>query len=336
MAKLQRKETMIIVRNFMREIEIKGKIFTEEEVCDYGKKAIFKTRKILIIVGILLIATCVLFSCTIVPLALTGNLVNSETGETITTDEMLSILPAGIIYAIAGVILIALSFVKAKKDPYVEGVNFLNKHFPYPVGFDGNIIDSLEGDKVIELSKRPTAKLIVSSSERKFQVVQENKYSNVFTAQDVLEYEIRIDNEIVINSKTKSKRGVGKSIVGGMLFGGAGMIAGAISENSKLETSQSQKEIHHYTLVLRVNDILKPSFVIELSSLQTAEEVVATLAIICQFENKLEEDDKLETEHNEADPQIDKFEKIKKYKELLDLEIITQEEFENKKQELLG
>ena len=245
----------------MKVVKIKGKVFTEEEICDHGKKSIAKTRKILIIIGISLVAVCILFICTFLPLALTGNLVDAETGESITVDEMLYMLPSGIIYGISGAVLIALSFVKAKKDPYAAGIAFLNKHFPYPVGFDGNIIDLLKGDKILELSKSPVSKLIILSSERKFQVVQENKHSKIFIGQDILEYEIRVDNEVVITSKTKSKKGVGKALVGGALFGGAGMIAGAVAGNGKSKTSQFQKEIHHYILVLKVNDIMNPSFV---------------------------------------------------------------------------
>ena len=42
-----------------------------------------------------------------------------------------------------------------------------------------------------------------------------------------------------------------------------------------------------------------------------------------------------ETIQNDSEPQMDKFEEIRKYKELLDEGIITQEEFEAKKKELL-
>lgn len=44
---------------------------------------------------------------------------------------------------------------------------------------------------------------------------------------------------------------------------------------------------------------------------------------------------KEESENNESESKIDKFEEIKKYKELLDLGIITQSEFDKKKKELL-
>ena len=308
----------------MKEVNIKGKFFTEEEICDYGKKSIAKTRKILIIIGLSLV-TCAF--------VLVGICVDSGTGESMIIED---ILPPSIIYGVSGIVLIVLSFVKAKKDPYAAGVAFLNKHFPYPVGFDGNIADSLKGDKIIELSKSPASKLIILSSENKFQVVQGNTYSKIFNGQDILEYEIRVDNEVVITSRTKSKNGVGKALVGGALFGGAGLIAGAVAGNGTSKTSQSQKEMHHYILVLKVNDILNPSFVIELSSLQRAEEVAATFAIICQCENKIEKGDKFEFESDKNASQLDKFDEIKKYKELLDIGIITQEEFENKKKNLLG
>ena len=323
----------------MEEISIKGKVFTKEEVCDYGKKSIAKTRKILMIIGIALLAACICFNVLYILLASTGSLVDSETGEITTVDDVIEIIPVFVIMlGIPGAVLLILSFIKAKKDPYATGVDFLNNHFPYPVGFDGKITPSLKGDKTIKLSENPVTKLIILSSEYKFQIVQNNKYSKIFTGKDVIEYEIKVDNEVVITSKTESKKGVGKALVGGALFGDAGMIAGAVAGNNKSTTSQSQKEIHHYTLALKVNDILKPSFVIELVSLQIAEEVAATFAIICQADNQAKADDELvaEPKFDKEEQKPDKFEEIKKYKELLDVGIISQEEFEIKKKEILG
>jgi hypothetical protein len=78
-----------------------------------------------------------------IPLALSGE---------ISTFEMLT---SGIYHGIAGIILLILSYMKAKKDVYAEGIKFLNKKFPYPVGFDGNIIELLQSDKTIQLSEKP-------------------------------------------------------------------------------------------------------------------------------------------------------------------------------------
>lgn len=302
----------------MKDVNIRGKDFTVKEICDYGNKSIKQTRKILNIVGLSCISVCLFMIILYIPFALSGE---------ISTFEMLT---SGIYHGIAGIILLILSYMKAKKDVYAEGIKFLNKKFPYPVGFDGNIIELLQSDKTIQLSEKPISKLIISSSENKIQIFHNNKYSKIFTSQDIIDYEIKVDNEVVITSKTKSKKGVGKALIGGALFGGVGLVAGAIAGNSKAATNQSQKEVHHYILTLTVNDIINPAFVIELSSLQIAEEVVATFVILCHNESQFKEDLKII-----EDSKLDKFEEIKKYKELLDIGIITQEEFEIEKKKIL-
>ncbi len=243
-------------------------------------------------------------------------------------------------YLLPGAFFVFLAIIKGIKNPYKEGLAYLKKHFPYPVGFDGNIIDLLDGDKTLELSKTPVNKVIILSSENKFQICNENKYSKIYTGKDVLEYQIKIDNEVVISSNTRSKKGVGKVIVGGTLFGAAGAIAGAVAANKNSNTSHSQKEVQHYTFVLRVNDILNPAYVLELPSLLAAEEIAATFEIICQDSIQGEETcELLEEQRPEATVEKfnpDKFEEIKKYKELLDLGIISQEEFEIEKKRILG
>ena len=324
--------------NVMKEVNIKGKIFTEKEIYDYGKKSIKRRIKPLLIIGTVLVAVCIFMCFSYYQFALAGMVVNSETGEPMTVNEVTSYIPIFITaFGIPGAILLIIAYAKSR-DPYSAGVNYLNEHFPYPVGFDGNITVPLQGDKTIELSKNPIGKIILLSGDQKFQVVQDNKYSKIFSYSDVLEYEIRIDNEVAISSKTVNKKGVGKALVGGALFGGVGMIAGAIAGNGKASTNQSLKEIHHYTLSLKVNDILQPAFVIELESLQIAEEVAATFAIICQSYNRTEESDELiaESQSVKTASKLDKFDEIKKYKELLDAGIITQEEFEIEKKKLLG
>ena len=45
----------------MKDVNIKGKIFTEEEVRVYGKKSLAKKQKTLMIIGIILLAFFVLY-----------------------------------------------------------------------------------------------------------------------------------------------------------------------------------------------------------------------------------------------------------------------------------
>ena len=62
----------------MKEITIKGKIFTEDEVCEYGKKEIIKNRKALLGIGIVLLVLSVFFSIHLLVSVLTDNLVIPE------------------------------------------------------------------------------------------------------------------------------------------------------------------------------------------------------------------------------------------------------------------
>lgn len=314
----------------MPSVNIKGKEFTNEEICEYGRKSIAKNRKVLLTIGILLIAIGVLTAIMVLLGVMDGPTLNEETDESITVGEKLLVLFATLVYDVAGIVFVIWSSRRARRDPYKVGITFLNEHFPYPTGFDGNIIDVLQGDKIIHLSDNPKSKLIILCADNKFQVVYDNKYSKIFTGKDVLEYQIRVNNEVVITSKTQNQKRVGKAIAGGLLFGGVGMIAGSLAANGKSTTTSHQQEIDHFVLVLKVNDIIHPSFVIELSSLEIAEEIVAIFAIIYQNDaNNEENDEDLEVQ------KIDKFTEIKKYKELLDEGIISPEEFETKKKELL-
>ena len=45
----------------MKEIDIKGKLFSEEEIRKYGKESIQKTKKLLMIIGLIFVATCLFF-----------------------------------------------------------------------------------------------------------------------------------------------------------------------------------------------------------------------------------------------------------------------------------
>ena len=306
----------------MKEVTIKGKSFTEEEVIKAGKESIRKQKIGFRIAGPCAIAFGIAY--------LIYGLNSADQQADPTMYKILGIIMC-VLFAAAGIVLLVASFTKLG-DPYQRGVKYLEKHFPDPVGFDGNVTPLLVGDKEIALCKKPVAKLIVSSSEMKFQVMQDNKFSKIYTGKDLKDYEIKVDNEIVVTSKTKTKKGAGKAIAGGLLFGEAGAIAGAVAGNSKSTTTESQKEIHHYTLVLKVNDMMKPSFVIELPSLEVAEEVTATLMLLC---NQTEEEAVVETPKEPKPVVTDKYEELKKLKELLDAGIITQEEFDAKKKELL-
>ena len=308
----------------MDEVVIRGKTFSREEIEQKGRQKIKKLTNLFRWLGVGLFAVGVISG-------ISGIVSLSE--ETDVTTKMSPILGMAM-FVIAGIVLFILSF--KKRDPFEYGKKEIEKNFPAPLGFDGKVIEVLDGDKTIDLSKKPVSRLTIKSDTKQFQLLMENRYSKIFLPKDLVDYEIRVDNEVVITSKTKTKKGVGKAVAGGLLFGEAGAIAGAVAGNSKSTTTQTQKEIHHYSLVLKVNDLTKPSFIINIDSVQIAEDVVTSLDILVGNTKKIVVEEAVQPEAPKETTKLDKFDELKKYKELLDAGVITQEEFDAKKKELLG
>ena len=308
----------------MEEVIIRGKSFSKLEVEEKGKRRIKRITNLFRWLGVGIFATGILVGV----LSFFSVEPEAELSEKLL--PIMSCLP----FLAAGIVLFSISF--KKRDPFEYGKNEIEKNFPGPLGFDGKVIDVLEGDKKIVLSQKPLSQLTIKTETKEFQLLTDNRYSKTFLPKDLVDYEIRVDNEIVITSKTKTKKGVGKAIAGGLLFGEAGAVAGAVAGNSKSTTTQVQQEIHHYSLVLKVNDLEKPSFIVNIDSVQIAEDVVTILDILVGNTKKVLEDNQNVDSNALKNKDMDKFEELKKYKELLDAEIITQEEFNTKKKELLG
>jgi len=301
----------------MADIIIQGKVFTEEQVLEKGRVAIRRVTNFFRWFGLGLFLVGLLF--------IVVGIIDFDKGS---DDSGVAGLILGIPPFIGGSIFFIISFVK--RDPMVLGKQAFEKELNSPKQVN-EAIDLLVYDKDICLCKKPLSKLMINSETKQFQLFTDNKYSKIYVPKDLIDYEIRVDNEIVVTSHTKGKKGAGRAIAGGLLFGGAGAVAGAMTGKSKSQTTSNQTEIHHYTLVVKVNDLSKPSFVIELDSVNIAEDVVSIFDILVGNINKFEKQE----ESSKSKHTLDKFEEIKKYKELLDEGIITQAEFEQKKKELL-
>lgn len=147
---------------------------------------------------------------------------------------------------------------------------------------------------------------------------------------DILDFELQEDNESVI------KGGTGRALAGGLLFGGVGAIVGSATGNRKTN-SIAQK----MTLVIRLNDMNTPMIQIPLIKSPTkrnstlyslnrkiAEEAISVLNVIANGE--------LENNKTSSQDLVSEVDKIRQYKKLLDDGIITVEEFDAKKKQLLG
>ena len=122
--------------------------------------------------------------------------------------------------------------------------------------------------------------------------------------------------------ETVSKGGTGRAVAGGLLFGPVGAVVGGMTGEKKLN-----KEFVSAILTIKFKDHPIPSKKFILPSEDVANGCIAILEEIKSY--------------SKAQPVIEGAsisvaDEIMKFKQLLDANIITQEEFETKKRQLLG
>lgn len=165
-----------------------------------------------------------------------------------------------------------------------------------------------------------------------------NNNNKVYNFSDLISYEIIENNKTIFNSTTKG--GNTKALVGGLLFGSTGAIVGGSTAKRKTQTL-SQEYCNSLKIKVVVNDIENETIYIDFinsdiqlesnlykEKIEAAQEIISLLEFI-EYNNTKREQHKSELGD-------DKFETLKKYKELLDMEIITKKEFEDKKKEILN
>lgn len=187
---------------------------------------------------------------------------------------------------------------------------------------------------------KPTKKVgnyIEFDEERELIVVEEvlfgkKKRQCVFEFKDVVEVELLEDGDTI------TKGGLGSAAIGGLLFGGVGAIVGGVTGGKKTKAIVNKLQIkitfNNFNSPVRVIDLLsvptKSNSLIYNAAYEAANQIMSTFAIIEQ---------RKETANSMASiqvAQVSDADEIMKYKSLLDSGIITQEEFDFKKKQLLG
>lgn len=149
-----------------------------------------------------------------------------------------------------------------------------------------------------------------------------------------------IECEVIEDKNTVMKGGVGRAIVGGALAGGAGAIVGANTRASKnmiynlqirIITSNINNSLYTINIINNSTGVDVNSYEYKNGSL-FANEVYATIISIIN-QNKKQEDKEILKEDN---IQKSCFEQLEQLNGLKEKGIITQDEFETKKRELLN
>ncbi|MGV8905796.1 MAG: SHOCT domain-containing protein [Acetobacterium sp.] len=149
----------------------------------------------------------------------------------------------------------------------------------------------------------------------------------------VYNYADIIDFELIENEESISKGGLGRAVAGGILFGGVGAVVGGVTGGKKSKAICSNLKLR-----ITVRDMNNPAVYVDFIKTDTkkssitykeyfkqAQECVATLQLICEQQAVA---DFVPSGFSAAD-------EIKKFKNLFDQGIITKEEFDLKKKQLL-
>ena len=206
-------------------------------------------------------------------------------------------------------------------------------------------VDQIKGalSNEIELEKP----IIFKCSNSKIIFDRTNKILKKITAGIISSNDLKFDEIIGYNYIEDEKifsvgHFAGLTAAGGLLFGGVGAVIGAVL-GSNQKRKVKKMEIELYYLINNVQDVFpiriydnrfndpgSTTSSIYKDYLQVARQIMITLdnqlSVIKNEQNKDEENDK--ENRSPAD-------EIRKYKELFDEGIITAEEFEKKKKELL-
>lgn len=169
----------------------------------------------------------------------------------------------------------------------------------------------------------------VDEQKKLWRITNLSKNSKIYKFSDILEYELIEDG----NSITKG--GVGSAIVGGVLFGATGAVVGGVTGKKttqdivkRLEIKITMNNMEHPTEYIHFLLLeQKRSSINYRAAIGSAEQVLSILALIVK-DNELSRGIQQQNTVSSAD-------EILKYKNLLDQGIITQEEFEAKKKQLL-
>lgn len=152
----------------------------------------------------------------------------------------------------------------------------------------------------------------------------------------VFKYDDLLDFEVLEDGTSVTKGGFGKALVGGAVFGLAGAIAGGTSKQTKQVCNKLQVKVTTRNIdrpivyIDLINTEFKKDGIVYKQASKSVQDILSKFQLVV---------DQIGRENDEkqgfSSSSISAADEIKKYKELLDMGAITQEEFDKKKSQLL-
>lgn len=154
----------------------------------------------------------------------------------------------------------------------------------------------------------------------------------------VFKYDEILDYEVLEDGTSITKGGLGKAIVGGAIFGLAGAIAGGTSKKTKqvcnnLQIKVTTKNIDNPVIYINlINAEFNKNSLVYKQASKSVQDILSKFQIVI---DQLEQEKNIQKEQSNTNT-TSVADEIKKFKELLDMGAISQEEFDEKKKQLLG
>lgn len=155
------------------------------------------------------------------------------------------------------------------------------------------------------------------------------KNPDIFSFSELIDFELNEDGESI------TKGGLGSAVVGGALFGGVGAIVGSnvgkkqkdVINKMSVTINLRNEFISHIEIPLIKTETKKNGFVYKVSK-DEGQRITALLSVIVDSQKG-----QAAPAHAAAGSSADE---LLKFKQLLDAGVITQDEFDTKKKQLLG
>lgn len=141
---------------------------------------------------------------------------------------------------------------------------------------------------------------------------------------DIKDFSANEDGDQIIKS------GLGTALAGGFLFGVTGAVVGAIVGKGK----KGKKYVEDLSISINLNSGINET--VRLIGSKTKVDSMTYKGVRPMFEGIVNKLDNIVKENQNIDTTFSPTDEIKKFKDLLDAEIISQEEFDAKKKELLN
>lgn len=154
---------------------------------------------------------------------------------------------------------------------------------------------------------------------------------------DIFEYANLLSFELLEDGQTITKGGLGRAVAGGLLFGGVGAVVGGITGGKKTKGVCTSMKIRVTLKNAHIDTVYIPLITTETKTngflyktmQSSAQSCISALEIIADQNNSKQV-------FNSDSDTVSAADEILKFKNLLDEGIITQDEFEAKKKQLLG